>query len=488
MNRVFRQKGPRWPVVACASLIAAAATGAQTLYVDALGSGDGSSPSSPLPTIRAALDRAAAGDTILVRGGDGRAYSIASDADTLQIGPGLDGLSIRAWGESPADGVRAAVAISKTFIEDGNTLNIISNASARVTISGLEFSFGKNSLGKQDVGNNKLFWTDAPSSTFENCVFRMDAPCAFGGSVAGNPIILCGTTDATNLVVRGCEFYNVRVTDPSKWQSVPIKYMGSAQIVGNVFSNVCAIILPQQKDWRVSGDKSSGDLLLASNLVYGAHNTGNYTGTLQCVYPGPKSAEIAYNRFVVDPGAGLDHYAWIAMGGSDGYGKAVSWSDATLIHHNTFIGGKVVLRNAVSGSSSLKMRFCDNLVVLDEGGTNYVENATSIKANQTSGLVAPSVLRRNACLADEFNGGTATEVAGYDLSPFLADNIVLDAAPEFICTNDIYSADFYRIRQRLTATGVNWARDGWAGAAGTWPRFIGALPPLTVGGLTIRLR
>ena len=179
-------------------------------YVDSQAAPGGTgTQAAPYATIPAALAEASANSTIWVRGGEGRAYGVTNNTDTLQISPGMEGLSLRAYETTPGDRGRADVVISDTYITDGNRFNIISNAATGVTISGLAFSFGINSIGKQKVGACSIFWNDGPFATLENCVFRAPEPSKYAGS-GTTPLIWCKTTDATNLVVRGCEFYNTR--------------------------------------------------------------------------------------------------------------------------------------------------------------------------------------------------------------------------------------------------------------------------------------
>ena len=76
-------------------------------------------------------------------------------------------------------------------------------------------------------------------------------------------------------------------------------------------------------------------------------------------------------------------------------------------------------------------------------------------------------------------GGSATELATYDLSGGLeiAGNIALAEPPDFVCTNDIYHADFYRYRSSRGAA-MNLGVLGWNVSPGEYPLWIGALPPL----------
>ncbi|MBQ6915407.1 MAG: hypothetical protein IJQ65_06775 [Kiritimatiellae bacterium] len=61
------------------------------------------------------------------------------------------------------------------------------------------------------------------------------------------------------------------------------------------------------------------------------------------------------------------------------------------------------------------------------------------------------------------------------------------ARAEFVETNDVYSADFYRPRLRL-GQDADLRRIGWTGENNEYPRYIGALPPYYPGGFSLRIR
>ena len=460
-------------------------SGVEELYVDSLGNGSGTSPESALPTIREAVDIAGPGFTIWVRGGEGRAYGVTNNADTIPIPETLGGLSIRAYTHTPGDGGHALVTISDTYINDGNRAHIVSNRAANVTVSGLDFSFGTTSVGKQNVGSCSVFWTAAPFTTMENCLLRMPQPTTYAGSGASSPLVLCASKDATNLVVRGCEFRNTRC-----WSSnhgyPPIKVQSNALIDCNVFSNVNSTVTGQQADLVYGPDTSCYNLTFVSNMVYGANEGGNLSYALLFgLFPGPKSAEIAFNRFVADPGARtqkgetITHRVNFSFAAQ--FAEAFSGKEATLVHHNTIIGGQsAFLFNEAQGNKR-KNQFFSNLILLDSGGTNLVENVksgtTEFSGGRTTSFIAPSFLRNNA-YTGVLTGGNATALATYDLSAGMeiADNIALAAPPDFICTNDIYSEDFYRYRSEHGEDDLGSL--GWAGENNEYPTYIGALPPL----------
>lgn len=470
-------------------------SGAEVLYVDSLGSGDGSSQDSALPTIREAVELSGPSFTIWVCGGEGRAYGVTNETDTVPIPAELEGLSIRAYADTPGDGGRALVQISDNYITDGHRAHIISNRAANVTVSGFEFAFGVKAIGVQDVGSCSILWTAAPFTTLENCLLRMPQPTTFAGSGASSPLVICTSREATNLVVRGCEFRNTRCWSTAHGYA-PIKCKSNAVIAGNIFTNVNATATAEQRDAVNGGEQACYNFSFVSNVVYGANDGGNLSAALLYgLYPGPKSAEIAFNRFVADPGARnmqggiISHRVNLTFGGQ--FADAFSGYDATLIHHNTIIGGQSAFLFNEAQDKKRQNQFFNNLILLDQGSTNLVENvstnATEFAGGRTTSFISPSCLRNNA-YTGVLTGGSATRLATYDLEAGLeiTNNIVISAPLEFLCTNDIYSADFYRVRCHPGDPDLK--KLGWRGPDGLQPRFIGALEPIVPGSFIIRLR
>ena len=469
-------------------------SGLSELYVDSLGTGNGLSPESALPTIREALDITGPGCIIWVRGGADRAYGVTNETDTLPIPATLEGLSIRAYEETPGDGGRALVAISDTYIVDGGRAHVVSNGAENVTLSGLDFTFGPDSVGKQ-VGKQNyvscaVVWIDAPFMSLENCSFRMSQVTGYGGSGASTAIVETPSNAnwATNLVVRGCSFYNTRTVARIHSFATPIRCANNALITGNVFSNV---------NWTAA--TRGGHMSFVSNIVYGANEiqSGERTGIF---LNSGSNVEIAYNVFVADPASDKKHIAFF------GFWRAWTGSNV-LIHHNTCIGGSILVYGGgpfVSESRRTPKIF-SNLFVPDGVGTNIVEDPgtykdsenvefyyTNFYANVPTTFRPGSVFRNNAYPdTTVFNGGLATQlVPNYQLigddGLFVADNVVLSARPEFICTNDIYNADFYRVRCHPGDPDLR--RLGWTVENGEYPRYIGALPPYYPEGFSLKIR
>ena len=451
-------------------------SGLAELYVDSLGSGNGSSPASALPTIREALDIASPGCTIWVRGGADRAYGVTNEADTMPIPAALEGLSIRAYEATPGDGGRALVAISDTYREDGNHANIVSNGAENVTLSGLDFAFGPHSVGKQDYGSCAVVWIDAPFASLENCSFRMSKVTGYGGSGASTAIVETPSNAnwATNLVVRGCSFYNTRTANRYHNFAVPIRCASNAFLSENVFSNVNNVV-----EMRGGGGTR---YTFVSNVVYGANEerSGQRTGLL---LSSGSNAEIAYNVLAADPASDKKQVAFFSFWRS--------WTgENVLIHHNTCIGGSILVYGLDETRSETwrKPKVFSNLFVPEGVGTNIVEDVyeatqTTIYGNVSTSFRPGSVFRNNAYPnTTVFSGGSAArQVPNYQLigddGLFVADNIALAAPPDFVCTNDIYSPDFYRYRTSRSVA-VDLGVLAWRGENNEYPHWIGAKPPL----------
>ena len=256
-------------------------------------------------------------------------------------------------------------------------------------------------------------------------------------------------------------------------------------IAGNVFSNVNATATGQQADLVYGKDNTCLNFSFVSNVVYGANDGGNLSsGLLFGLYPGPKSAEIAFNRFVADPnaraqnGGVIPHRVNLTFGAQ--FADAFSGKEATLVHHNTIIGGRSAFVFNDGEKAKRKNQFFSNLILLDPGSTNLVDSSsvTAFSEGRTTSFISPSCLRNNA-YTGVLTGGTATQISNYDLGAGLtiADNIFLASPPDFVCTNDIYSADFYRYRTARSAP-VDLGMLGWQGENNEYPRWIGAVPPL----------
>ena len=460
------------PALAVLVLGAALRAPAADVFVDSLGdgTGDGSSAAAPLATLRAGLDAASAGDTIWVRGGPDRSYSVTTDADTLPIGDNRAGLSIRAYGETPGDGVRASVVVANDYVESGGRAHIVSNASENVTVSGLAFSFDKRSLARQ-ISNVNYFvaaiMNDAPSLTVDNCSFLQSRPSDGWCQSGRGGIVRC---ESTNLVVRNCRFENVYSLKSSGDKFTAVQFLQSATIVGSVFSNVTYAASAKENSSTVYS------LVFVSNVVYGAVGGGYKSGSgfLRCNNKGAYKGEIAYNRFIRLTDGGDSHQCVFAL--IDRLADKGS-----SFHHNTIVGGDTAAFSLMSGASR-HTQFFDNLILLSpEAVVLYgYKDGWEFPGGMTTPLASDACVRNNAFLAASLDGGEMTGFDGYDLDgsgAVVADNVALAEAPRFRTVADVDSENYYRYS---AGAYPELARGGWTDG-GKHPAFIGALPPINDG-------
>ena len=142
----------------------------------------------------------------------------------------------------------------------------------------------------------------------------------------------------------------------------------------------------------------------------------------------------------------------------------------------------------IYGENKALLEFADNII---DAKVLFYENASDT-AHQLSAIKAGSVLRNNAvCITnnDVIATGMATTSEMYNLFDKLSisNNVFLVSLPEFVETNDINSADFYRPRLRL-GQDADLRRIGWRGENNEYPRFVGAREPTILGSLRIYLR
>lgn len=184
----------------------------------------------------------------------------------------------------------------------------------------------------------------------------------------------------------------------------------------------------------------------------------------------------AYNVFVTENGT-----PFITKGKNGLTDKDV------YIHHNTVIGGPLI--SVLDSTVSWVPRIFDNVVSSPDGNV-ITETGTAFASGNFSSFKTDggAFFRNNAYYASALNGGTATEVSGYDLSKGLLveDNFVLAAAPVFKSTNPA-SPDFYRPKQSKNPQWIGkhlaWTNDG------EYPDYIGAVKPqVPVPGLLIIVR
>ncbi|MBQ3811572.1 MAG: hypothetical protein II839_12235 [Kiritimatiellae bacterium] len=473
--------------------------GEDGIWVDSLGSGNGTSPESALPTIRAALALAGAGETIWVRGGPDRLYEIASPADAIPLSAEKEGIVIRSWGgEGPAE-----ISISADYALNAGGAPVVSNLAAHATLRGLRFSFTKDSLGVRGASNCNLVRNAAPFLTLSGCEFRLVGDLPDGSNSRSLSAYLLDETtfEAADLLVEGCSFFDCRQSSRGADLTL-FRVRDNARFVGNVFSNVTTLLTGIQ----LANNRCTGPFSFVSNVVFqaGGPNRGLFHGG----FAGPRGpAEVAFNRFVNDDGA---PWGWIFGKGRETLQNGLVFHHNTVVGYEAFVYGEGLQYNA----SFMNGEIFDNVFLLDPGRTNIVENASGrINGDgnpKPTMFKAGSFYRNNALRTGAFNGGTAAEVQGYDWSYDITAGLeidtvfALDAAtaqavtnafasvgkdvpanavvpvptPEFADTGNLFSPNFYRIKASRRDGVFNYGRSGWTGENGEWPEWLGALPPL----------
>ncbi|MBQ6103456.1 MAG: hypothetical protein IJL06_07270, partial [Kiritimatiellae bacterium] len=455
------------------------------VYVDSLApaGGDGSTPERAFQTIREGVDAADAHCTVWVRGGPDRAYFVAGNGDAIPIAETLEGLSIRAYGETPGDGVRATLSVSDTFVQDGGSAHIVSNAAPDAAFAGFTCSYGPRSLGYQDAPTAvKFVAVAAPRFTLSDCEFFCTGIPPYAGS--GNNGIVAALKvgndyhAAAGMTVERCFFHDT-VGNRGDGATAPLLVANDTTIRECVFTNT----------WGVVRDSGPGktkfeNFTFVSNVVCAGAIRGdasyfsfaNIYGSslfLSGWYGVGSGAEFAYNVFV---GTGEASRGVLAFTRYDGFGGVQRF------HHNVVrnFGWVWGYKRDSDPTRNTVAEIFDNVFEMMEGG-NVVRDEGFDGENPRVGkpiFSAGSFSRRNAIVAPgAFWGGASALAEGYDRSVVLPlDNIALASPPDWVCTNDVFHADFYRYRSRHGSGDLGYA--GWRGEHGEYPPWVGAKPPL----------
>ena len=430
---------------------------------------------SPFNSLSAAIAAAGAGDTILVTG---TTYAINSDADTMLIPPGKDGLTIRYVASETG---RLPVVVSSTYVTDGGRSSIVSNASENVTIAGFAFSFGPNSIGKDKVATVKLIVTDAPYFTIDNCEFFCTGTPGYQGSGV-NGIIFCGhdapktKEKATHLLVQNCYFHNL-IGTRGEYGRDPIAAYDDATIRNCVFDTWGVVLSAksgQFKNFTFVSNVVKVANFIQSNMSYHRLSNGNKaSGALfHSAYDGMGSAEIAYNVFLGNGNAECGLFNKYRF---EGFSGNISF------HHNTvrdfgYVWGYYdktastsTKRTVLTVYDNILMLTADGILIRDEGFKNESINGPF--------FAKPGSFFKNNALTTPYTtfSGAATEDATFDPSDLVfADNLNLTAVPAFRNTSDRTSPDYYRLRT---------SDEPWVylnAKADVEPAYIGAIEPFYV--------
>ena len=457
-------------------------------YVDsqAASSGDGTQ-ASPFATIQEGIDVAGAGDTIYLRG----SLYVTNASQCVVIPVDKPELTLAKW-----DADRFSIEVDNEFIKNmpnKASTNIITVCAQSNTISGIEFVYHKNSLGQQNYGKGSFVFFCTNYQTVVGCRFYRPPTSAEAPGYAGVDMLICGQSWGGNkndsngqdyITVRNCVFENVfgYRGDTHKY---PIGVGDYATIANCVFSNCWSLAT------SIQNGKFNNHTIVSNVLILAAMDTSKYlapaeqhAGVFTSAFGGMGKGEIAYNVFV---GRNRD-FPLFNYGRNDGFN-----SETVSFHHNTVIGFACLFSGGktdkgIYGSNAASFNFFDNII---DANVLFYENATD-ENHQASAIKDGSVLWNNAvCITnnDVIATGMATTSEMYNLFDKLSisNNVFLASLPEFVETNDVYSADFYRPRLRL-GQDADLRRIGWTGENNEYPRFVGAREPIAPGSFTIHLR
>lgn len=455
----------------------AAATG--DIYVDALlGDPDnGGTMDAPLQTVAQGVAVAkTAGDVVHVKGGTDRVYDITNENEFVVFAGSR--VTLCPWDDEPV-----VINVSSNL---GNTVHDplvvqIPAGCDDVVIRGLSFvwhaalsrSYPGNSLGYK----GSLIRVNGHRCLIEGCSFRQ----AGGGYADYNcrNVISTGADQnhlmiGTNLCIRGCVFRDAMTYDylsgsPHVNTSMVVVEGSYNQTIEGCFFTNCVAALSALKG--NSGFTTFSSNVLVNCCSFKSNGTGNY-GEFS-------TGEISFNTFVTESGNPFLVKGTYGFSGSP-----------IRIHHNTVVGGPLVEVKANDGAAIPLWypAMFDNLVIAGAAAA-IVETGTALSGTSSSSFTTGkgATFRNNAYLADSLNGGTLTELEGYDLSAGLTiqDNFELTEKPPFVSL-DMFSSDFCRPRLRNRDDGPL-LRGGWTDG-NTLPAYIGALEPVLSGGTIIFLR
>ena len=468
-------------------------------YVDsqAASSGDGTQ-ASPFATIQEGIDAASSGDTVYLKG----SLYVSQASQCVVIPADKPELTLAKWGTD-----RFSIEVDNDFMKNmanKASTNIITICSQSNTISGIEFVYHKNSLGLQNYGKGSFVFFCTNYQTVAGCRFYRPPTSTEAPGYQGVDRLISGRSwgggqnnanGQDYITIRDCVFENT-FGGRGDIHKYPIGVGDYATIANCVFSNCWSMAT------AIQNGKFNYHTIVSNVLILAAMDgnrwlapTGERAGVFTSAYGGMGKGEVAYNVFV---GRNRD-FPLFNYGRYDGF----SFNTGRVsFHHNTVIGfdclfsGGLTIWNPekqkfdtdIYGNNNALFEIADNII---DANVVFYENATNA-AHQASAIKSGSVLWNNAvCLTNNsvIATGAATKSAMYNLFDKLSisNNVFLASLPEFVETNDINSADFYRPRLRL-GQDADLRRIGWTGENNEYPRFVGAREPIVRGSFTIHLR
>ena len=457
---------------------------ATTFYAEcgAATSGDGSA-ASPFNSMADAIGAAAPGDTIAVRG----AIDVSDPSQCVLIPADKEGISIVPWGDG-----RLTISVSASYASSAgaNGTVILFVGAANATVSGIDLSYGKNSLyDSKSKALVHLVEIGATNITLAGCTFLNTAA---GENPYGAPTTALTCTNRTasaHLTVRNCRFDGLRgyredthygVFCIADYTTVANCFFTNCWCVtakDNLVKNRCRGFTFVSNTFFVAKCKDGEGWWNPSKAFYGLfHSSSDEIG----------SGEIAYNILVAE-----DHKQSIFN-----YIRPEAFDSGTIkFHHNTALGFKYLFSGGNPdsdyksnyGNHKAHFEFFDNVIEVD---TLFFEDTS--KSSPVTALKSGSFFRNNAFCTTNLTvlcDGLATKAESYDLFTILdfADNYPLSSPPVFISTQAA-SPDFYVPKSRLNPS---WAAKHCAlveTGGVSYPDFIGARMFQPIKGTTMVLR
>lgn len=447
-------------VGAAEMFIASSSVSLFDIYVDALASdgGDGSE-SSPYKTIVDGVRSCAANGTVHVKGGADRIYDIASLDDFVTFIRG--GVTVEPW--VAGERVKIVLARGLHLLDANPKVFKIAEGADNVKVSGLDVLLygGGNQNDNYSIkgsDTSAVFSISGNGATFEDCSFEIEGTCkeGLGGYIVRTTAEQSSTQPGQNITVKDCRFANLG--------EYVFRSGLNPSFIGNSVTNCVRLVYPLKAAWC--------DFTFVSNRLV---NCGTFKTTVPNWNELQKGV-FAYNIFVTENGT-----PFITKGPHGLTDKDV------YIHHNTVIGGPLI--SVLNSTVSWVPRIFDNIVSSPDGNV-ITETGTAFASGNFSSFKTDggAFFRNNAYSAAALNGGSATEVSGYDLSRglLIENNVVLEKLPEFQNTTDVTDPGYYR--PQVESKTDQLVAGGWTDN-GAYPAYIGALKPqVPVPGLLIFIR
>lgn len=408
-------------------------------WVDSLGSGDGMAPGTPVASVQVAIDAAAAGDTINIRGGGGQLYT------NQYYRVDKENLTLRDWEAKPV--------FQLLGTSDSISNRLLEIQCSGVTLSNLTFRIQGAVMGDQDslieITTNEL--GGANNVTFDGCEFTMTA---FGGHHNQRaPIFQNLNPDGTNIQVRSCRFTNWdREVDPGGFRVFMIQLDADySQITGNTFSNVCKIL-----DGEVRYGRFTSNLVLnvRNNVKIQDGTDGSTSSMILGKYGTLQDIEISYNRVWNNNGR-LTSFIGKTRNGFNG---------ATRIFNNTIYNVDSFAPARYFADAERWSPLIYNNLMVNSATTNLYSHNTN--AVPTSAFKPETEVRNNLW----YGGANALTNASVG-TIVMADNF--NVACVFLNTTDPAHPDFLR-------PDANQSAQVLLGIGGSYPSYIGALVPQAV--------